>query len=166
MGALFVTTVLLTAIVLAGCGAKTAVEPPVVELAITPSGVTLGGKPVDMAQLDARLAEAQRKGERLRLRMDWRTASPSASLPYSQKQIKRRLRALQAQVLAAAARAGVTGALGVVLLAAVLLFGLACLLACRCGAWLVFIPPLVYAAVSVTCVVAVWLPTHQHLPSG
>ena len=97
---------LLAAMVVAGCGAEAAVEPVIVELAVAPSGVTLGGQPVDMARLDARLSEAHREGERLRLSMDWRTPSPSTLQLYSRRQIER-AQALQARVLAAASRAGV-----------------------------------------------------------
>ena len=100
-------TVLLAAIVLVGCGARTAIESPIVELAINPSGVTIDGQPVSMAQLDAQLTKLAGKGERLRLTTDWRTASPSPTLPYSDRQIERAT-VLQAQVLAAADRAGVT----------------------------------------------------------
>lgn len=106
----FIGVLLLAAILLAAClsacgASHEATASADRDLAITPGGVTLDGHPLTLSQLDSRLAVAARRGDRVRLEVDW-TAHLSA--PFLTRREVARAQALQARVLAMAARRGVT----------------------------------------------------------
>jgi len=104
IGTLLLATVLVAA-GLSACASRQAAAPATLDLAVDPGGVTLDGQPLTLAQLDSRLALAARRGDRVLLESDsWaRLSAPS----FSRSQIAK-ARALQARVLAIAARRGVT----------------------------------------------------------
>ena len=105
IGALLLTAVLLAA-GLSACGAAhEATAPANRDLAIASGGVTLDGHPLTLSELDAHFAEAARRGDRVRLEVDW---NARLSAPFMTRQEVARTQALQARVLAMAARRGVT----------------------------------------------------------
>ncbi len=92
---------LLSATFLFACGGATVASGgPVLHVAVSPTGITVEGRPVSFAQLDARLAELRKQGGRVWLLSDWRsTATPSPGELLSKKQLKK-ARRLEQQVIA------------------------------------------------------------------